>query len=172
MTRVTCRRINEQSISPGFDQRLTAINAIRPHTHRRTATQAAIGVLRRLGESNALLDVRTCDQSRQFSIRINERKFLNPVLIENPPCLFQAGGRRRSDQTIFRSHHIGNGRISTIQITHITPGDHALKMPFAINDGKSGKSVLCHDLAHMVDRVFLAHGVRLENHRVFRALDP
>ena len=172
MARVPSRRINEQRIRTGFDQRLAAINAIRPHTDCRTATQATIGVLRRLGESDALLDVRTSDQPRQFSIRINERKFLNPVLVQNPTRFFQTGGRRCSDQTLFGRHHIGDRRIGAIQITHITPGDHALKVTLGIDDRESGKSVLRHDFTHMIDRVFLAHGVRLEDHRVFRTLDP
>ncbi len=95
---VTGGGIDEQRVGPGVDQRLAAVDAIGPHAHGGAAAELAIVVLGGGGESDAFFDIRAGDQARQTAVRMNQRQFLDPVLIEDAAGLLQAGGGRRGDE--------------------------------------------------------------------------
>ena len=102
---------------------------------------------------------------------IDQRQLLDAVLIENAPGLLEAGVRRCRDELFARGHHIGHRGIQVIEVADIAAGDHALEQALGGNDRETGKSVRGHQGADVIDAVFLAHGERLLNHRVFRAFD-
>ena len=90
--------IDEQRVRPGFDQRLAAVDAIRPHAHGGAAAELAVVVLGGVGEGDAFFDVGAGDQSGEAAVGMDQRQFLDPVLIENAAGFLEAGVRRRGDE--------------------------------------------------------------------------
>ena len=61
--RMPVRGVDDQHVDAGIDQRLRALDRVGPDADRGADTQAALRVLRRLRELDALLDVLDGDQA-------------------------------------------------------------------------------------------------------------
>ena len=164
--------VDEECICTRVDQHAAAVDAIRTHTDGSTAAELAVRVFGSVGERDALFDVRSGDESDQAVAFIDERKFLDTVLIENAPRFFEAGVARRGDQPVARRHHVRDTGVGAIQVADVAAGDHAFEPPLCVDDREAGEAVFGHYRANVIDRVLFANGVGFLNHRVFRALDP
>ena len=164
--------VDEQRVRAGIDQHAAAVDAVRSHADGGTAAELAVGILGGVGEGDAFFDVGAGDEPDETAVRINEREFLNPVLIENAAGFLKASVARRGDELLARRHHVGDDRVEAVEVADIAAGDHAFEMTVGVDDGKSGEAVFRHDRADVVDAVLLANGMGFLNDGVFRAFHP
>ncbi len=122
------RGINHQQIDLLGDQRLAALEGVRPDADRRADTQAALAVFRRVGKLDAFLDVLDGDQPTQHAMLVHKRQLLDLVARQDLARLLQRDAHRRGDQAL-AGHDLGDGTFIVGLEAHVAVGQDADEPP-------------------------------------------
>ncbi len=83
--RVAVRRVDDEHVDAGVDERLRALERVGPDADRGADAQPALLVLRRLRELDLLLDVLDRDQAAQPAVAVDDRQLLDLVAVRGSP---------------------------------------------------------------------------------------
>ena len=87
------RGVDDEHVGAGRDQRLRALDRVGADTDRGADAQAALRVLRRLRELDALLDVLDGDQALDAPVVVDDRELLDAVAVQQLLGLARASCR-------------------------------------------------------------------------------
>ena len=87
------RRVDDEHVGARSDERLRALDGLRPDTDRGADAQAPALVLRRLRVLDLLLDVLDGDQPAQAAVGVDDGQLLDLVATEDLLGLGQASSR-------------------------------------------------------------------------------
>ena len=74
--------VDDEHVGTGREQRLRALDCVRPDADRGADAQAALRILRRLRELDALRDVLDGDQPAQHAVVVDDRQLLDAVPVQ------------------------------------------------------------------------------------------
>ena len=101
--RVAVRRVDDEHVDAGLDERLRALERVGPDADRGADAQPPLLVLRRLRELDLLLDVLDGDQPAQPAVGVDDRELLDLVAVEDLLGLGERRADRRGDEVARRS---------------------------------------------------------------------
>ena len=102
------RGVDDEHVDAGIDQRLRALDRVGADADRGADAQAALRVLRRLRELDALLDVLDRDQARDAPVGVDDRQLLDAMPVQQLLCFAQRRADRRGDEAV-GGHQLGDG---------------------------------------------------------------
>jgi hypothetical protein len=105
---MTVRRVEHERIDLRVGERARPLERVGTDTDGRGDAQPAARVLRRQRVIRALLDVLDGDQSREPTVRVDDRQLLDLVPAQDLLGLVQRRSRRCRDE-VTRSHQRGDG---------------------------------------------------------------
>ena len=100
--RVAVRRVDDEHVDAGRDQRLGALARVRADADRGADAQPARRVLGRARELDPLLDVLDRDQALEDAVRVDDRQLLDPVAVQQLLGLVERRPDRRGDEAARR----------------------------------------------------------------------
>ena len=140
-----CRGIDKYRIGTCLDHCFSALNVVRANPDCRSHHQLAIVIFGCVEVLLALLDILRGNHSSQLSFSIDQGKFFNPVLIQQPLGIFLIRVHRRRHQFFARRHHIADCFGRLLNNPNITARDHPDETSLSINHRESIHAPLIHN---------------------------
>src|SRR6476469_3553714 len=94
------RRIDDEHVDAGVNERARALPRVGADAHCGADAQASLLVLRRLRKLDALLDVLDGDKTLEPSLRIDDRKLLDLVAMQDRLRLGERRSLGRGDEVV------------------------------------------------------------------------
>ena len=168
--RVAVRRVDDEHIDLGVDERRRAFQRVVPDPDRCGDTQPTPLVLRRERVRIALRDVLHGDQALEPPLEIDDRELLDPVAAENRLGLLEGRPDRRRHEPLAR-HRLGDthrGRDPEAKVAVRQDPDEAV---LGVRDRDARDPVALHQLERVADERLGRERHGLHDHPGLRALD-
>ena len=169
--RVAVRGVDDEHVDARVDERLGALERVRPDADRGADAQPALLVLRRVRVLDPLLDVLDRDQAREAAVGVDDRQLLDLVAVEDLLGLVERRPDRRGDE-VARGHQrarpaasvsVSKRRSRFVRIPTSTP--------VVVGDRDAGDAVARHQLERVGDERVGRQRHRLDDHPRLGALD-
>jgi hypothetical protein len=129
-----------------------------------------MGVLGGVGVLALLADILEGDQTPQPPLLVDDRKLLDPMVLQDLLRLVERRSHRGGDQ-VLRGHHL-RYRLFGIWIeAEVSVGDDPLQHPLAVDDRHAADGVFAHERESIADGGVEAEGDRIEDHPALRSFD-
>jgi hypothetical protein len=165
------RRIHDQDVHAGADERAGARVGIRAAADRGGHAEPAVLVLVRVGMLAALEDVLHGDQALENAIGVHHRQLLDPVLRQDPLGVVEAGADRRGDEPIL-GHRVADRLLEIALELEIAVGDDADQPSLSVHDRDAGDLEAPHQDIGLAQRAVGTERDRVENHPALAPLHP
>ncbi len=166
--RVPVRAVDGQQVSLGLHHLRGALEEVAGRANGGADAQAALGVLRRVGILQALLDVLDGDQPLELKLIVDDQQLLHAMLVQDGFRVVQRSSDRNGDE-VFLGHHFADGNVGAGFEAQIAIGEDADEL-LVLGYRHAGNAVVTHDLQRVGDLVIGRHGDGIDDHAAFRAL--
>ncbi len=166
--RMTVSRINNECIYSGSNESVNAFHRISRYTDTGGDTQTTQGVFRCIWFVFCFRYIFICDQANEMTGRVNYRKFLDFVTLENLGRLFEIGRLTRGDEVV-ACHYFADGEIHIAFEAKVTVGNDSDQKSLIVNHGNTADVILFHHCKSISDRFIPANGHGVVDHAVFSA---
>lgn len=95
------RRVDDEDVVAGGDQRLRALESVVPDPDHRSDAQASLRVLSCMGIADAILDVLDRDQPLELKVLVDDQKLFDPVAAQDVFRLFDGRPDRCGHDSLF-----------------------------------------------------------------------
>ena len=141
-------RIDDDSVSTSIDKSLHTIERINSHTNTCSYTQTSFLILTSHGFVLGFRNILIRNQAYQTVVLINDRQFLDLILLKNLCSCHQVGllvGRHK----IILRHNLLNGTIQTTLKAQVTVSNDAHEVLLIIHHGDTANMILRHDVERL-----------------------
>src|SRR5690349_4792259 len=163
------RRVHDDDVAPGIDQRLRAGAGIGCPAHGSRDAQPAMLVLVGVGVLPAFEDVLDGDQALEEALLIDDRQLFDAVFRENALGFIERCADRRRDQLLL-GHDVPNRPVELPLELEIAIGDDADQLAGAVDDRHAGNLEAHHQLLRFAQRAVGAERDRVHDHPRFATL--
>ncbi len=163
--------IHREKIHPGFGQGLRTFHGVRSDPDRRSHSQSALVVQKRLREIHSFVDVREGDQSLEHALFVDQRKLFDAMAVQKLARLFQ-GHSGSGRHQVLRGHQLADVSALAFGQAQIAIGKDAHQLAGCVADGKSRDLAGGHDLESFLDGIFRRQRDRMVHHARLPPLHP
>ena len=166
---VAVRRVHDEDVHLGVDERRSPLERVRPDPDRRAHAQAALVVLRRVGVLDLLRDVLDGDEALEPSVGVDDRELLDLVAMEDRLGLLERRADRRGDEVAAR-HERRDGLRGVGLEAEVAVREDADEDTVVVRDRDARDPVALHELERLRDGVSGLERDGLDDHPGLRAL--
>ena len=163
------RRVDNDRIHTGIDQRLGTVNGVVCDADGRSDTQTSPLVLARVGEGAELDDVAVGDEADELAVAVHHREFFDAVGAQELFGFFKIRSILRNDEVAV-CHDVCNGSVVIFFKTEVAVGDDSDQGIGLVHHRNASDAVFLHDSQSVPYRGFAREGHRVLDHAAFRSL--
>jgi hypothetical protein len=160
---VAVRRIDDNGVDLGIDQRLGPRHRVASHADRGRNLEPTLAIKSRVRILDPLQNVLGRNQAPEPPAAVYYRQLLDTVLAEYLACAPERRALGRGNKAI-GGHHLRHRQLPVVLEQQIALGQYAYKPHLRVNDRQPGNPVLRHQLARLGNRLVRGYGYRLGNH--------
>ena len=163
------RRINDNHIGSSVQKGARALDDIRRRADRCRHQKTPVAILRRIRIFPHLFDIFNCDEPFEITVLIDERQFLDAMILEHPLRFGERRIFRRRDEAFLRHDFLD--RLVQIRLeTHIAIRDDPDQFPVH-RDRHAGNVVFIHQIVRIGEKIVRSQRNRIDDDAVLRTLD-
>ena len=162
--------VDDEDVGAGGDERLRALDRVRPDPDRCTHPEPPLRVLRGAGELDPLGDVLDRDQPAQDPVLVDDRELLDPVAVEKALGLAEGRPDRRGHE-VARGHQRRDRLRDVLLEAEVAVREDPDEAASLLGDRHPGDVVVLHQLERVGDERGRRQGQRLDDHPGLGALD-
>ena len=166
---VAVRRVDDDGIDTGIDQRFDAFHRVGCHPYAGGYTQTAFRILTSHGFVFGLRDILISNESDQSTVGVYHGKFLNFVLLQNFTRARKIGGRVGRHE-VFARHHFVNLAIVILFKAQVAVGHNTHELHVVVHYGDTADVIFGHERQGIADCFSALDGHGIVDHAVFGTL--
>ena len=149
---MTVRRVDDEHVDLGVDERGRALERVGPDADRRADPEPTLVVLRRVRVLDLLRDVLDGDEALEAPVVVDDRQLLDLVAVEDRLGLLERRADRRGDEVAAR--HQRGDRLRGVGLeAEVAVREDADEDAVVVGDRHAGDPVALHQLERVGDEV-------------------
>ena len=165
---MTVRCVDDDGVNAGIHKGLSALEGVVCDTHSSCYSQAAVLVFRSIRASFDFDDIFVCDKSDEMIVLVNDRQFLDFMLLKDVLSCGEIGELCCCDEVFF-CHHFRNRTVGLALEAEVTVCDDTHEDVVVVDYRDAADMIFVHDFEGIADEGAFFDCHRVDNHAVFSA---